>query len=160
MKDPVSFQSSSDSLSNYFPAAVCPSSRPHVTIHVTSNPHDNFTYSGKLVDEKQLPVTGAHVVLTVKYDQIPGYPHEFLCLKATCVPGSQGQDFSLLPPATTKADGTFSGSFLACDNLVRPGGRLSSNAHVTAQYNNENVGVSDEFTTMPCSGVVPTIHHP
>jgi hypothetical protein len=149
-------------------------------MRIMSNPHDNFTYSGKLMDDRGLsqyggyPVGGAMVDLTVKYldSKMPAHGHDFPCLpknKPSCSTNSQG--FSTLQRQTTSRNGgTFSGSFAACDRFVRPGMGYSSVAQLTAEFHGGNTpsgwdtkayylpatSVWDTFTTMPCSGVYPT----
>jgi hypothetical protein len=153
---------------------ICHQDETHFTdMHITSNPHDNFTYSGKLVDERNRPVEGAHVFLTVKYldSKVPGHPHDLPCLpknNPSCFPNNQG--FSILPRKTTNGDGTFSGSFAACDSFVRPGAGYRSDAQLAAEFQGGTVpsgyyyylpatSVWGTFTTMPCSGVVPALVH-
>jgi hypothetical protein len=138
---------------------------PHgfTDMRTTSNPHDNFTYSGKEVGfDPHQPSLLPYV--TVRYlDNLAGHTHAFLCLKNTCSPDSNPSGIMTLPPPKYKADGTFSGSFLACDTQLIG---YSSDAQLTVQGGVDK-GVSN-FTTKPCTvpptlgahRVVSTIHHP
>jgi hypothetical protein len=153
---------------------ACPEkSQPHFTdMHVASNPNYNITYSGKLIDEHSLPIKGANIYFTANYrDNKPGHGHGFNCLpdkNPRCIqqgvtstePAGSGY---LTKRSTTKADGTFSGSFAACDLsiYVKPGSGYSSEAQLTAKFNGGTTdgpqdyypatGVSDTFTTTQCS---------
>jgi hypothetical protein len=150
-----------------FGLGVCPSMVHFTDMHITSNPNNDFMFSGKLIREGG-PIVGTPINLLANYlDNKPGHVHYFHCLpdkNPTCTTVQEGQ-LSLYPPGTgilkyetTKADGTFSGSFAACDLSTG----YKSDAQLTAQGPTTGVWA---FTTMPCSEhlgvhrVVPTIHH-
>jgi len=153
---------------------MCPSAQPHFTdMHITSNPNYDFTFSGKLISAGGSPVGGTPINLLASYlDNKPGHVHEFHCLpdkNPTCTTVHEGEK-STVPPGTgiltyetTKADGTFSGSFAACD--FSTGGGHTSDAQLTAEVNGGLPTGVWAFTTMPCSEhlgahrVLPTIHH-
>jgi hypothetical protein len=160
-----------------FTLKSCPS--PHFTdMHIKSNPNYNITFSGKLIDQYSLPVEGANVYFTANYlDNKPGHGHGFNCYtisrgepkNPTCmqqgVTSKQPGSGYLTVRSTTKADGTFSNSFAACDVsiYVRPGGGYTSYAQLTAEFNGGTLpgplqihylpatGMWDTFTTEPCS---------
>jgi hypothetical protein len=138
-------------------------------MHVASNPSQNYniTFSGKLIDEWKHPINGARIVLQANYmDNKPGHTHAFNCYlartdkTADCIqqgvtskdPGSG----MLVSRPTTKTDGTFSGSFAACDLSIysKPGSGYQSNAGLIANYDPGYAfsGLPPQlFTTKPCS---------
>jgi hypothetical protein len=120
-------------------------------MHVASNPSQkyNITFSGKLIDEWKRPIKGARIFLQANYmDNKPGHTHGFNCALARtdktpeCI--QQGYTTTGWAPGsavlasrpTTKTDGTFSGSFAACDVSIysKPGSGYQSNAGLIANY--------------------------
>ncbi len=133
----------------WFTLHVCGKSAHFTDMHITSNPHDNFMYSGKLVGEGNLSLDKAWVFLTARYlDDTPTHPHVF--------------DWDGAKPLViTNADGTFTGSFVSCDRIAGSGYR--SDAQFNAQFNGMTVSgkipympaTSEKvaFTTMPCASL-------